>query len=280
MALSSYSLANLLFVAPLGKAKKTQFPHPEVVPALLAGGFLSQEPRSWFYYITDAGRAALMAGDEAPVAVAPAAPVLTVMPPPVVLGAVTAPIVTMSELQDDPLYASDAYLRSIAVASVECWGGWAKGDAACGACPLAASCRSQRMVRVAQSLKALEIREKDELEKKLREEREQKELAAKKALEEEEKMKAKASSLIDEILGEAKPATAPPAPAAAPAPAPAPAAPKPAPSPTAVVVSGAKDLVVPFAGVCSACKGKIGVGETGKWVAGKGLFHPTCVTEV
>jgi hypothetical protein len=244
----------------------------------VTGGFLSQEPRSWFYDITPEGRDAVTQDAPAPVEVAPVL-TLTLVPAPVVV-AVVAPIVTMAELQDDPLYAGDAYLRSIAVQQVECWGGWASGDAACSACPLAASCRSQRMVRVATSLKALELREKEEIEKKAAQEREAQELLARKAQEEEQKMKAKASSFIDEILGEAKPAPAP----AFNATTSSLATPAPAPAPTGdrlTVTRGlAKDLVVPFAGVCSGCKGKINVGETGKWVAGKGLFHATCVTEV
>jgi len=272
MALSSSQLENLLFVLPLGRAKKAQFPHPDEVGPLLKGGFLSQEPRSWFYDITVSGKFA--ARGETPVA--SVAPVVEKAKP---APALPVGFLSVPELQDDPLYAADAYLRSVAVQHVECWGAHTDGDAQCGACPLAASCRTQARTRVMTSLRNLEVKLREDAEKKLAEEAKARQEAETKARMEAAAQKEKERSVIDDILGSATPAPMPVTPNPVPAPAPAPtvtaAPPSFGMSPNPSVAY--KEIVVPFTGICSGCKGKINVGEIARWATGRGMFHPTCL---
>jgi len=70
-----------------------------------------------------------------------------------------------------------------------------------------------------------------------------------------------------------------PAPAPAPAVNPFPAFTPPSAPPAPVSTEPVKytEITAAFPGVCSGCKGKIGKGDTVRYVSGKGMYHPACV---
>ena len=51
----------------------------------------------------------------------------------------------------------------------------------------------------------------------------------------------------------------------------------PAPVPVSTEPVKYTEITAAFPGVCSGCKGKIGKGDTVRYVGGKGMYHPGCV---
>ena len=199
---------------------------------------------------------------EAP-APAPVKPVGVAWLPPVV----DAPV--------DAYYDGDEYLLALAVEQTPCFGTYSTRAEACASCPIAGACSNMLVTRMATV--AATLAKRDEEARKVEEAR----LAA---FRKEEERKAEERKAVESILGTPPaPAPAPSAPTVsfpaftAPA-APAPSAPVAAPAaPVSAEPVKYTEITAAFPGVCSGCKGKIGKGDTVRYVSGKGMYHPACV---
>ena len=198
---------------------------------------------------------------EAPApAPAPVKPVGVAWLPPVV----EAPV--------DAYYDGDEYLLALAVEQTPCFGTYSTRAEACASCPIAGACSNMLVTRMATV--AATLAKRDEEARKVEEAR----LAA---FRKEEERKEEERKAVESILGThgGGRAKAPSAPAAFPA-FTAPAAPAPVAAPAAPVSAEPvkyTEITAAFPGVCSGCKGKIGKGDTVRYVSGKGMYHPACV---
>lgn len=203
---------------------------------------------------------------EAPApAPAPVKPVGVAWLPPVV----EAPV--------DAYYEGDEYLLALAVEQTPCFGTYSTRAEACGSCPIAGACSNMLVTRMAAV--AVTLAKRDEEAHKAAEARKVEE-ARLAAFRKEEERKEEERKAVESILGTPPaPAPAPSAPATTfPAFTPAPSAPVAAPAaPVSAEPVKYTEITAAFPGVCSGCKGKIGKGDTVRYVSGKGMYHPACV---
>lgn len=213
----------------------------------------------------------------AKVAVAVEAPEVEVAPAPVAAPATTKeagvswlPPVTVGAV--DALYDEDEYLLALSVEQTPCFGTYSTRAEACGVCPIAGACSNMLITRMAQVSATLAKR--DEEARKAAEARKVEE-ARLAALRKEEERKAAERAAVESILGNT-PTPAPAAPSNPFAFTPAPVS-TPAPVPVSTEPVKYTEITAAFPGVCSGCKGKIGKGDTVRYVGGKGMYHPGCV---
>lgn len=147
-------------------------------------------------------------------------------------------------------YSDDPYIRSLAIASVPCFGAWSKRSDACSGCPIASDCRAQVGARKAEMAAELEAEEAARIAK----EKADAERDAKKAQSVGELIESAAreeGSSQAGKKGKFKPAAG----------------------------QEFADATATRGSVCLQCGEKIPKGEPVKWCSDEGIFHVGCFDE-
>lgn len=160
-----------------------------------------------------------------------------------------AEILHLPVAQEHHPYSDDAYIVSLAIESVDCFGAWSKRSEACKECPIARDCIVQVGVRKGKIAADLEEEEAEAFRR-----------AAKKA-EDEAKKNSSVSELIDSFGEEdGDPAATPGSNGKF----------KPQPGQDFASANASRESV------CLQCGEKIRKGDPVKWCADEGIFHLGC----